>query len=315
MPRKILCIDIGGSKILTGIVDETGKVLTKRKRLFDHPDKQQVVDAILQESEAVLSENSWRETPAEEISCIGASIPGLTDSKAGLWVYAPFSKIENLNVRELLESRFHKPAFLENDGNICAIGEKRFGHTRDVDDFLWVTVSNGVGAGLVLNGRLYEGAFKGAGELGHVKVVDHGAPCPCGGRGCLETYAAAPGIVRRYQELTGSGESITALAVSELARSGDAAALQIFQDEGFYLGKAIAGAVNVLNLPMVVIGGGVSGSFDLFAPSLHKTLEEFLFLDANRQLRVVPTALGYEASLISAGACALYGMEAREHSI
>ena len=154
MPRKILCIDIGGSKILTGIVDETGKVLTKRKRLFDHPDKQQVVDAILQESEAVLSENSWRETPAEEISCIGASIPGLTDSKAGLWVYAPFSKIENLNVRELLESRFHKPAFLENDGNICAIGEKRFGHTRDVDDFLWVTVSNGVGAGLVLNGRL-----------------------------------------------------------------------------------------------------------------------------------------------------------------
>ena len=134
MGRKILCIDIGGSKLLTGVIDESGHVLAKRKLLFDHPDRDQVVEAILSESQALLAQEGWRSAPGEEIACIGASIPGLTDSERGLWVYAPFSRIENLNVRELLESRFHRPVFLENDGNICAIGERRFGHTREVDE-------------------------------------------------------------------------------------------------------------------------------------------------------------------------------------
>ncbi len=309
MSAKVLCIDIGGSKILTGIMDERGNVLYKQKRLFDRPDKKAVVDAMLEESEAVLSQSCWKDAPDEEITAIGVSIPGLADSEKGLWVYAPFSKIEDLDVRGLLEEAFHKPVFLDNDGNACAVGEKRFGCAKSVHDFIWITVSNGVGAGLMLRDRLYDGASRGAGEMGHVKVVDDGDLCPCGARGCLEAYAAGPGIVRRYKEKTGEDRDITALEISERARHGDEMALEVFRAEGYYLGKAIAMAVNLLNLPLVVIGGGVAGSFDLFEPELQRTLKKDLFADANRELKVLPTALGYEASLIGAGALAFYGIE------
>lgn len=309
MPRKTLGIDIGGSKILVGIVDEMGMVRCRRKRAFHDPNRQQVTTAILEESRAVLDDPCWKDMQCEEIQAIGVSIPGLADSEKGLWVYAPFSKIANLDVRGLLQDAFRKPVFLDNDGNACAVGEKCFGCAKDVEDFLWITVSNGVGAGLVLNGQLYDGAFKGAGELGHVKVAENGVTCPCGAKGCLEAYAAGPAISRRYQEKTGGQTSLPAIEIAELARRNDMAALDVFQKEGYYLGKAIASAVTLLNLPLVVIGGGVSGSFDLFAPELKKTLQEQMFLPANEAFRVLPTALGYEASLIGAGALAFYGME------
>lgn len=309
MPGKALGIDIGGSKLLVGIVDETGRVLCRRKRAFHDPDRQQVTTAILEESRAVLDDPCWKEDPAGEVQAIGVSIPGLADSEKGLWVYAPFSKIADLDMRGLLQDAFGKPVFLDNDGNVCAVGEKRFGCAKDAGDFLWITVSNGVGAGLMLNGRLYDGVFKGAGELGHVKVAENGVTCPCGAKGCLEAYAAGPAISRRYQEKTGGQTRLTALEIAELARRNDAAALDVFREEGFYLGKAIASAVTLLNLPLAVIGGGVSGSFDLFAPALQKTLQEQMFLPANKNFRVLPTALGYEASLIGAGALAFYGLE------
>ncbi len=307
--KKILCIDIGGSKMLSGVIDETGKVLFSRKLLLRHPTKQQVADAILTESEAVMKSDEWKDGETDDIDCVGVSIPGLTDPEKGIWVYAPFSHIENFDVRALLNEKYHKPVYLENDGNICTLGEKRFGVAKDVSDFIWVTVSNGIGSGVFLDNKVFRGFSNGAGELGHVKVVDYGVKCHCGARGCLEAYGAAPGIVRRYKELSGRQHEITAQEVAQLARNGDKNAQRVFEDEGFYLGKGIAAAVNIINVPLVVIGGGVSGSFDLFEASLRSTLKDFIFMDANKNLRIEKTGLGYEASLISAGACALYGME------
>lgn len=121
MPGKALGIDIGGSKLLVGIVDETGRVLCRRKRAFHDPDRQQVTTAILEESRAVLDDPCWKEYPAEEVQAIGVSIPGLADSEKGLWVYAPFSKIADLDMRGLLQDAFGKPAFLDNDGKrLCS---------------------------------------------------------------------------------------------------------------------------------------------------------------------------------------------------
>ena len=307
--KKILCIDIGGSKILTGIVGETGHVLFRHKCLLHNITQDKLSEVILSECEAVLKSGVWKSEDADKIDCIGVSIPGLTDPDKGIWIYAPFSHIQNFNVRTLLAERYHKPVYMENDGNICTLGEKRFGTAKNRSDFMWVTVSNGVGSGIFLNNRIYRGFSKGAGELGHIKVVDSGAKCPCGARGCLETYCAGPGIVRRYKEISGIKGEITAEEISQRARNGDNDAILIFQEEGFYLGKGIAAAVNILNIPLVVIGGGIAGSFDLFEETLQATLKDYLFWDANRHLRIEKTGLGYEASLISAGACALYGME------
>lgn len=305
--RKILSVDIGGSKILVGIIDECGNVLTSRKQLFDHPTKETVEAAIILLVDEVLNDSSWKDMPGEEVCCIGASIPGLCDSANGLWVYAPFSGIRDFRIVDFLEKKYHKPAFIENDINLCAVGELRFGHGKKIDSFFWQNISTGCGGGIVLNGRLVRGSSNSAAETGHIKVVDNGALCPCGGYGCLEAYASAPGISRQYCEIT--GRKLTAYEISLLARKGDSNALKIFDREGLYLAKVIGAVVNTLNLPLVVIGGGVSGSFDLFYPSIRKYLPDYLFVNANPKLEIKPTALGYEAALISAAAYALYGLE------
>ena len=308
--KKVLSIDIGGSKILVGVVDERGNVLCSKKQLFEHPTRESVERAITSLVDAILSDNSWRDFADEEISCIGASIPGLCNSRAGMWVYAPFSGIRDFKIVDFIENRYGKPTFIENDINLCAVGEKRFGCAKDVENFFWQTVSTGCGGGLFLNNRLYRGCFNSAAETGHIKVVDKGAVCACGGNGCLEAYASAPGIVRQYKERT--EEILTAFDISERARAGDRNALEIFDLEGLYLAKVIGAVVNTLNLPLVVIGGGVSESFDLFEEAIYKYLPDFLFVNANPNLKIKKTALGYEAALISAAAYALYGIEGVE---
>lgn len=305
--RKILSIDIGGSKILAGVVDENGNILTSRKKLLDSPTVESVKAVITELADAVLSEDVWKSGPEDDICAIGASIPGLCDSENGLWVYAPFSKISNFRIVDFLEEKYGKPAYIENDINLCAVGERRFGHGKDHDSFFFQTVSTGCGGGLFLNGKLFRGTFNSAAETGHIKVVDHGALCPCGGHGCLEAYASAPGITRQYMELT--GETLSAYDISQRAREGDANALRVFDNEGLYLAKVIAAVTNTLNLPLAVIGGGVSGSFDLFYPSIMKYLPDYLFESANPKLEIRRTALGYEATLIGAAAYALYGID------
>ena len=163
--KKILCIDIGGSKILAGAIDETGSVLMSRKRIFRCPTKENVEAAILSESEAVLKSEVWKEDESDQISGIGVSIPGLADPEKGMWAYAPYSHIENFDVRTLLTEKYHLPVYLNNDGNNCTLGEKRFGVAKGVTDFIWVTVSNGIGSGLFLGNQLFEGYSKSSGEL------------------------------------------------------------------------------------------------------------------------------------------------------
>jgi len=294
---------------MMGLLDTTGKIILKRKKEISDYTVEDVIETIFSESETLLKQAQNESGFNGDLCAVGVSIPGLADPERGIWVYSPFSKISDFNIREVLEKKFKCPVYIENDGNICVLGEKRFGIAKNENDFIWITVSNGIGSGLFLDGKLYPGASGNAGEIGHFKVVDNGDPCPCGGKGCLETYGAAPGIVRRYKKLAGEQKNITALEISELARGRDRNALKVFEEEGFFLGKGIAAAVNILNVPLVVIGGGVSGSFDLFEPSMKQAIRDFIFYEANKNLRVVKTALGYEASLISAGACALYGME------
>ena len=139
---------------------------------------------------------------------------------------------------EILTKEFGLPAYVDNDVNACAIAEKRFGCCKDVKDFAWITVSNGIGGALYLNNDIYYGAFGNAGEIGHFTVVDGGRPCNCGSSGCLEMHAAGPAILKNYEEKTGNVK--TAKELSEMARDGDKEAAAIFNLEGEYLGKAVA---------------------------------------------------------------------------
>jgi glucokinase len=294
-----LAIDIGGSKILVGIVDSSGAVVTEKKVLLFQPTQESILRDIFSLCDNVVTEY--------DLSCIGISIPGLVDPDKGIWLEAVFSKVRDFPIRNILEERYHLPEFIENDANNCAYGEKSFGNAKQYDDFIWLTISNGCGAGVFLNGKLFTGITGHAGELGHICVTEENFTCPCGNTGCLEAVAAGPGIAYRYKQMT--GESINAKEIADKAKSGNEAAILVYKNTGEYIGKAVAAAVNVLNVPLVVIGGGISMDYDLFKDAMLKSVQDHIYRTANKSLVITRTKLGYYASLVGAAAYALAKLE------
>ena len=300
-----IAIDIGGSKLMVGIVDREGRVLYKLKELL-RPDikEDEVLSIVLKMINGLRSEHGYMDFRAA-----GVAIPGLADPQKGLWVYACFSGIRNYQIGKILSSKLELPVFIDNDVNVCAYGEKLYGVCKDNSDFLWVTVSNGVGGGIILNGDIYRGPFMNAGEIGHIIVEEQNpATCSCGNKGCLEAYSSGPAIVRRYLEGDFSNANVkSAKDVADQARSGDLWALKVFQRTGFYLGKAIGYAVNLLNPQKVILGGGVTLSADLFMDPLKETVGQWMYKEANPALIIEKTAFGADAALVGAAAIAEKG--------
>ena len=291
MEANILAVDIGGSKLVVGIVDGCGKVLTSEK--YELPETygiSHILDTVFAAAEGLRTY-----APV----AVGVTIPGLADAENGIWEYAPFSGIGNIPIARLLSEGLHLPVYIENDVNACAVGEAMYGCCGDGEDFLWITVSNGIGGALYLNGKLYTGSCGNAGEIGHFKVEEHtDRRCGCGGVGCLEAMASGRAIAKSY------GQGVTAAEVARLARAGDPAARQAFEKAGFYIGKAIAGSLNLLNLSKVIIGGGVSLSFDLMEAAIREGIARYVFRQGNPNWQLQKTALGYHAALIGAAAVA-----------
>ncbi|MCL1920811.1 MAG: ROK family protein [Kiritimatiellaeota bacterium] len=308
--RHALAVDIGGSKVLCGIVAEDGTVLRAHGEPLDcAKGLDGLTGAIRRCAEAVIShtppaspQQSNPVNPVKKIDAVGATIPGLADAKRGLWVYAPFSGLSDIPIAQMLAEMFRAPVAIENDVNACALAEMRYGLCRDVRDFLWVTVSNGVGGAVVLDGRLYTGARGNAGEVGHLRVEGDPAKalrCGCGRDGCLEAMASGFGLARRYAE-----PGVTAKDIGARARAGEPKACAAMAQTGAYLGTAIATCANILNPSLVVLGGGVSQDFDLFSDALTQAYEAHVFARANAGLRILPTALGYNAALLGAATLA-----------
>ena len=183
--RTFLCFDIGGSKYNVGLLRQDGTILARQKSLWHGHSQQEMLAELFCAGHAVLAQ-----CPGQAPCAAGATIPGLADAASGMWVEASFSGIRNVPIAHLLEQEFGLPAAIENDARACALAERMFGAGKDVDDFFYVTVSNGIGGALFLNGALYTGALGNAGEIGHCTAVENGRPCGCGKRGCLEAHAA-----------------------------------------------------------------------------------------------------------------------------
>jgi glucokinase len=321
---KVLAVDIGGSKLLTAIAEiseglqesqlqggqlRIGKV--SHRPLYASSTKEQIISSII---------DAAAELETADFERIGITIPGLASPAEGLWVYAPFSGIRDFPIASVLSEHFgNRKAFANNDVNACAWAEKCFGKCRDLDDFLWMTVSNGIGGGLVLNGKVFAGHNYGAAEIGHfgiandeVLLTDSGSPfrCGCGNSGCLEAEAAGPGIVRRYLHilksggihLTDNGDNYSAKQIAALAGAGDETAKTVIEITGKIIGRAASYAVNLLNLQAVIFGGGVMESFELFQPLIEKEFRKHLFRSANPSVILEKTAFGYEAGLAGAAA-------------
>ncbi len=295
--KTYLALDIGGSKYLVGIVAEDGKILASRKGAWPELTPEAVLDTVCGEAQAVL-----KETGAAPAAC-GITVPGLADPARGMWVEAQFSGIRDFPVCEAVSARLGIPCFCDNDAQAYSLAEMIFGCCGNERDFLYVNVSNGVGGSVVSGGRLLYGSRGAAGEFGHCVVIPGGRPCKCGSRGCLEMYAAGPGIARSYAEA--GGGTADAKEIAERARAGERTALDVYDRVGRLLGSVIAKGVNILNPSRVVLGGGVVGAFDLFGPALKETVREEVYTNANPEVEILPTPLGYMAGLYSAAAIAV----------
>lgn len=295
----VLAIDIGGSKLVTGIVAADGVVRCKEKAAWGKLDAESVVKTVLGAAKRVLEANEGASP-----SCVGVNIPGLADPDAGLWIEACFSGIRNVPIAAIVSAELGVPVYIDNDANNCALAEKRFGVCRDCTDFIWLTVSNGCGGAVFTDGHIYRGINGSAGELGHICVEEqNGYTCGCGNRGCLEAQAAGPGISRRFADAGGGAAS--AQEIAERAKKGDRLALSVYEKEGYYIGKALAAAINTLNPQKAVVGGGVSDAFDLFCLSMMDTVRAMTYREASRHVSIEKTGLGYDAALVGAAALAI----------
>ena len=295
--KYVLAIDIGGSKMLASIVDSDGNpAIVFRKEFSSAVSVSSLTEDILTTAKKAM------DATKRKAEAIGVTIPGVADTIRGLWHYAPFSGVSNFPIGQILEEAFHLPVFIDNDVNACALGERMYGCCRDTDDFAWITISNGVGGAIFSSGQLIRGFSNGAGEIGHIVVEPDGNLCPCSHRGCLEAHASGRAIAAAYEKMTGMQS--TAKKIAQLARIGDQAARQVYNQTGFYLGKAASYIANIVNPEKIVFGGGVSMDFDLLEGSIRDALDQMAFTTTNQGLKLCKTALDYNAALIGAATVA-----------
>jgi glucokinase-like ROK family protein len=245
------------------------------------------------------------------IGAIGIGVPGPVEIDQGMVSSPPIMPgWDGYPIRGHLEDLWHIPLSIGNDAELGALGEWAYGAGRGENDLAYIKVGTGVGAGLLLNGRIYRGATGTAGEIGHVTIEENGPLCTCGNYGCLEAMSGGLAIARKAREAIEQGrrtelssiapEKILAVDVAQAARRGDLVAQKIITDSGRYLGIAIASLVNIFNPGLVVIGGGVSQLGDLLLEPIRKTVLERSLHSAARAVRITSAVLGKRASSIGA---------------
>lgn len=314
--QYILGIDIGGTKLAAGVVTWNGEQISQDRvptLAAEGPDK--VMDRLIALCRHVvaLSGIPWSEIAAAGVGCGGPLDPhtGVIQDPPNLpgWIDIPLV--------QRLQDAMGIPVYLDNDANAAALGEHRFGAGRGVDNLVYLTISTGIGGGIIIDNRLYQGANGNAGEIGHMSVAYNGRPCNCGARGCLEAYASGTNIAARAREailagrpsvmtqLAGSVDRITGETVEAAIRIGDPVAVRVWVETLEILGVGLANVINIFNPRRVVLGGGITNFGDLlFEPLRHVALTRAMGPLA-KVVDIVPAELGGQVGVLGAVAVAL----------
>ncbi len=301
-------IDVGGTKVAAGVVDEDGTILasTRRPTPSTSPDD---VERTIAEVVAELRAD-------HEVSAVGIGAAGFVDVDRKVVLFAPNLAWRDEPLRDDVAKLIDLPVIVENDANAMAWGEYRFGAGRGQEHLVCVTVGTGIGGGIVLDGKLYRGRFGIGAEFGHMQVVPNGRRCGCGQRGCWEQYCSGRALLREAREIAdvhkirgarllelgnGRPEGIEAPEVTTAAREGDAGALACFEKIGNWLGQGLADLAAVLDPGCFVVGGGVAEAGELLLGPARQVFAERLTGGSHRPTAtIVPAALGNDAGLVGA---------------
>lgn len=283
MSQSILGFDVGGSKISAVLGDESGNILANvRRPTIKHLGKKRLVEQLAEMGNEVM-----KAAGTDRIDSIGILFAGLVDRDKGVVLSSPnILGLNNFNITGEIGSRFNVPVYLENDATGATIAERIFGAGKDMDNFVYMTLSTGIGGGAFIDGKLYRGSHGLAGEIGHMVIMSNGPTCGCGRRGCLEAIAGGKGIARRVSENISAvrdsqlfsamkPQEIDAHAVFEAKRHGDMFAQLIIEETIYYLAVGIVNVINILDPEAIIIGGGIArAGNDLFRPLRAAVKEE-----------------------------------------
>lgn len=295
-------VDLGGTKILAGVVTREGEVLRRHERVTPHDAQESVIAELEAAVETLLD---------DDVAAIGFGVPSPIDQPRGVVVECVNLPLVDVSLRELMERRFRLPVGLDNDANAAAIGEWRAGAGRGVDDLVMLTMGTGLGGGVITGGRPFRGARGGGVELGHVVVVHDGRPCQgaCRGRGHLEPYVTGLAAAKAAQEAFGPAADAHRLV--RLANEGDETAQAILREIGGYLGSGMGSFVNVFEPDLIVIGGGFGvAAWPYVVPHAEEIMRREALRPMRDSVRVVRAELGTAAGLIGAAFVAFEVLDA-----
>lgn len=311
MAHYYLGIDLGGTDIKLGIVDEDGRIIRSAKTpTHAEAGPEAVLANIAKHAQELIGSG-------QPVRAVGMACPGPLNSKLGIVFETPnLSGWKNVPAARILKEHLNLPIALINDANAAAYGEWWVGAGRDVRSMILFTLGTGVGGGIILDNELYLGIDETAAELGHLIINFNGPKCPCGNNGCIEAYAGAKAIRREVKKAflegvqtkiqipEGAEDDFGARVVYDAAVAGDPFAIELFQKVGEYLGCAAASMINALNPEMIVYGGGLSNAGDFIFEPLRRTALANSFETPGKRAKIVQATLGNDAGMIGAAALA-----------
>jgi glucokinase len=310
--KYYLGIDLGGTEIKVGIINNKGAVVLKESFKTDNTDSGSNIIRYIANCARLSAAKS--KIALEHIEGIGIGSPGVVNPLEGkMEIAVNLPQINETYIANDISQILGVPVFLENDVNAMALGEFYYGAAVGYKNIVCITLGTGVGGGLILNGELYRGASYSAGELGHLSIDVNGLHCPCGNYGCLERYVNKDGITTRFKTYFDKGIktnirkniAITPKEIYLAAKKGDQLSLEVLEDTGKFLGIALASLTNVLNPEIFVIGGGIANAGDFILEPARRELKKRAYTIPAQLVKVVQAKLGNDAGLVGAASIAM----------
>ena len=305
-------IDIGGTSIKGAAVDSNGRVYEKFTMPFIKGEPGEVTIRKLAE---IVKEYIYAQSLEKKIVGIGIGSPGTLDIKNGIVNYANNLGWNELHVADIMHEILPYPIRLTNDANAASLGEAKFGAGKAYETIIMLTLGTGVGGGIIINGKLFEGNEGKGGELGHTVIVADGEPCTCGRNGCLEAYASATALIRETKKamklnkrslmwkICPDIDMVGGKVSFEAAKNGDEAAIKVIDNYVKYLGECILNFCNIFRPNVIVLSGGVANAGPFLFDKLNEYIKERNYgYKSTPEVKVVPAELGYDSGKIGAAA-------------
>lgn len=300
--------DIGGTTIKTGICNEQGDLLhTLEGPTESDKGGEAIVNNVVKYAREVVEASSYQ---WEQVGGVGVGTAGFLDIPNGIIKFSNNLNVRDLPLKQMLEERLQTTVKVNNDANVAALGEAWAGAGRGIDNCVCYTLGTGVGGGIIINGKIYEGFSGMAGELGHMAIVPdlEAIQCTCGMTGCLETVSSATGIIRMAKDAVERGDrtslalvsNIMAKEVIDAAKAGDEVAVRIVNRAAFYLGKSMAAVAIVVNPERFIIGGGVAKAGEFLFEQIRDVFKKYTPAQARDGVEIVAATLGNNAGVVGA---------------